>query len=80
MIGMPVVGLATTEMATAIENGVSGYVDTDLRKLIVRMQQLLDDPGLARSLGEGARRRALERFHIDRFVEDWNAAFKAVAM
>src|SRR5436305_383123 len=30
MLGMPVVGLATTEMATVIENGVSGYVDTDI--------------------------------------------------
>ncbi len=25
MLGMPIIGLATTEMATAIENGVSGY-------------------------------------------------------
>jgi hypothetical protein len=72
MTGMPIVGLATTEMATAIENGVSGYVDTDVRNLTVRMHELLKDPQLARRLGEGARRRALERFNIDRFVDDWN--------
>jgi hypothetical protein len=80
MIGMPVIGLATTEMATAIRNGVSGYVDTDVRKLVVHMRRMLDDPAEARMLGEAARRHALERFHIDRFVEDWNAAFRAVAM
>lgn len=80
MIGMPVVGLATTEMATAVENGVSGYVDTDTGRLIAHMQRLLDDPQKARMLGEGARRRAIERFHIDRFVNDWNAAFRMVAM
>jgi hypothetical protein len=80
MIGMPIVGLATTEMATAIQNDVSGYVDTDVRKLVSHMQRLLEDPAEARMLGEGARRHALERFHIDRFVADWNAAFRTVAM
>jgi glycosyltransferase involved in cell wall biosynthesis len=78
MIGMPIVGLATTEMATVIENGVSGYVDTDVAALTARMQELLADPALARRLGQGARERALERFHIDRFISDWNAAFGLV--
>lgn len=78
-IGMPIIGLATTEMATAIENGVSGYVDTDIDKLIPRMQELLRSPAEARRLGEGARRRALERFDIRRFVRDWDATFAEVA-
>ena len=74
-IGMPIVGLATTEMATAVENGVAGYVDTRLDRLVERMRELLDDPAEARRLGEGARRLARERFGIDRFVRDWNNAF-----
>lgn len=78
-IGMPIIGLATTEMATAIENGISGYVDTDVDKLIPRMQELLRSPAEARRLGEGARRRALERFDIRRFVRDWDAVFAEVA-
>ncbi len=78
-IGLPIVGLATTEMATAIENGVSGFVDTDVRKLIDPMRRLLADPAEARRLGEGARRRALERFHIARFVRDWEETFDQVA-
>jgi glycosyltransferase involved in cell wall biosynthesis len=78
MIGMPVVGLATTEMSTVIDNGVSGYVDTNVDALIERMQALIEDPQLARRLGEGARRYASERFHIDRFVDDWNQAFHFV--
>lgn len=78
MIGLPVVGLATTEMSTVIDNGVSGYVDTNVDALIERMQALIDDPQLARRLGEGARRYASERFHIDRFVDDWNQAFHFV--
>ncbi len=76
MIGIPVVGLATTEMATVIENGRSGWVDTDLDVLIARMRRLLADPAEARRLGDGAARRARARFGIDRFVADWNAAFE----
>jgi glycosyltransferase involved in cell wall biosynthesis len=78
MIGMPVVGLATTEMATAIRNDVSGYVDTDVEKLVLRMRQLLEYPEQARRLGAGARRSARERFGIGRFVDDWNAALALV--
>ena len=79
MVGMPVVGLATTEMATVVENGVSGYVDTNVGRLVERMRELLADPAEARRLGEAARRRALERFSIDRFVRDWSDAFALVA-
>lgn len=78
MVGLPIVGLATTEMVTAVENNVSGYVDTNADKLISHMERLLAEPSEARRLGEGARRKALERFNIQRFVADWNEAFAAV--
>jgi glycosyltransferase involved in cell wall biosynthesis len=78
MIGVPIVGLATTEMVTAVENGVSGYVDTDLGRLVDRMRALLADPAEARRLGEGARRVARERFGIERFAADWDAALRLV--
>ncbi len=78
MLGLPVVGLATTEMATAIENGVSGFVDTDPDVLVDRMHDLLGDRTLARRLGEGARRRAQERCGIARFTRDWNRALADV--
>ena len=79
MIGIPVVGLATTEMVTVVENGVSGYLDTNVDNLIERMQELLRDPALARRLGEGARRAALARFGIERFARDWEEALTHVA-
>jgi hypothetical protein len=78
MTGMPVVALATTEMATVIEHGVSGFAATDTRQLAPCMLALLNDAGLARRLGEGARRTALERFSIDRFSADWDAALRYV--
>jgi hypothetical protein len=78
-IGMPIVGLATTELASVIRNGESGCIDTDPSKLVAFMQHLLKDPRYARQLGEGARKLALERFHIDRFVRDWDTTLCQVS-
>ena len=78
MIGMPIVALATTEMATVIDNGVSGYIDTDVDVLVARMQELIADPNHARRLGENARRHAREHFNIERFAADWDATFRLV--
>jgi hypothetical protein len=78
MIGMPVVALATTEMATVIDNGESGFIDTNVQTLIARMQDLLREPQLARQLGAKARARARDRFGIERFAADWDAALRAV--
>lgn len=74
MVGLPIIGLATTEMVTAVQNGVSGYVDTNVGNLVKRMKDLLRWPQDARRLGSAARRYALERFNIRRFVRDWNSA------
>jgi len=78
MVGLPIVGLATTEMVTAVQNGVTGYVSTNVPWLIERMHDLLTSPGQARQLGEAARCQALERFHIDRFSQDWDETFRTV--
>lgn len=78
MVGLPVVALATAEMATVIENGESGFIDTRLAPLLSAMHELVHDPGLARRLGERARRRAHERFGIERFSADWDAALRHV--
>jgi glycosyltransferase involved in cell wall biosynthesis len=78
MLGMPVVALATTEMATVVQNGVSGWIDTDVDQLVKRMRELLADRAEASRLGEGAQRVARERFSIERFVAEWDRAFRDV--
>jgi glycosyltransferase involved in cell wall biosynthesis len=75
MIGLPIVGLATTELVTVIETGVSGYVDTNLNQLVDFMQELIANPERARRLGQNAREAARSRFNIRRFVKDWDQAF-----
>jgi glycosyltransferase involved in cell wall biosynthesis len=78
MLGLPIVGLATTELATTIENGVSGFIHTDVGRLIAEMRNLLTDPDEARRLGEGARRAARARFSIERFARDWDDTLRLV--
>ena len=75
-IGMPVVALATTELPTVIENGVSGYVSCDHAELLERMAELLADREAARRMGANAREVAMTRFSLDRFIHDWHAAFE----
>jgi glycosyltransferase involved in cell wall biosynthesis len=78
MVGMPVVALATAEMATVIDDGANGFIDTRVDRLFDCMRDLLRSPSLARDLGQAARRRAQERFSIERFSADWDAAFRYV--
>ena len=78
MVGAPLVALATTELASVIRDGETGCVDTRLDRLIDAMQRLLRDPAEARRIGDAGRRLAVERFSIDRFVADWDAALRLV--
>ena len=74
-VGLPVVGLATTELVTVIDDGVNGFADTDVDRLVDAMRLLLDDPDLAQRMGAKGREVARDRFGIDRFVRDWHALF-----
>jgi glycosyltransferase involved in cell wall biosynthesis len=74
MTGMPVAGMATTEMSTVIRDGVNGFLDTEVSRLVVNMKRLLDDRNLAIRLGAEGEKTARQRFGIERFVADWNQA------
>lgn len=71
MVGLPIVGLATTEMPMTIHNGISGYVSTRLEELIAVMKRLIAERGEAARLGRGAQAYARRHFNINRFVDDW---------
>jgi hypothetical protein len=77
-VGLPVVGLATSELASVIRSGHDGFLHNDLPTLREVMRELLADQGLARTWGQAARRTALERYGIERFVADWSRLFAEV--
>ena len=78
MMGIPVVGLATTELSAVIENGYSGFIHTDIGYLIDKMKLLINDHSLAKEIGSRGRELALKRFGISRFTSEWEELFKAV--
>ncbi|MGE0227723.1 MAG: glycosyltransferase [Dehalococcoidia bacterium] len=79
MLGLPVVGLATTELATVIQNGRSGYIDTDIDRLTGHVRRLVHNREEAARLGAGARAAALNRFSIERFADEWTTVLEDVA-
>jgi hypothetical protein len=74
--GLPVVALATTELVTVIKNGENGFIDTNVDTLIEYMRRLLADPEEARRIGQAGRHTIRERFNLERFAADWEAAFE----
>lgn len=76
MTGMPVVALATTEYVTVIKDGYSGFIDTNIEKLIEGMKYLIDNPVQAKEMGENAQSLAQEKFNIKRFTNDWKKTFQ----
>ncbi|WP_337176199.1 glycosyltransferase family 4 protein [Paludisphaera sp.] len=79
MVGLPIVALATTEMATAVDDGVTGFLSNDPDALIAPTRALLGDRGLALEMGGRAREAARDRFSIERFASEWEATFATVA-
>src|SRR6185312_6940065 len=57
MTGVPIIGLATTEMSVTIKNNYSGFIDTNVNALIQKMEMLLNDREKAKELGEERRKR-----------------------
>lgn len=78
MVGLPIVGFATTELVSVIKPGINGFLALDPDDLIDDMRRLLYSPELARRVGENGRQYALERFNIARFARDWERLLAAV--
>jgi hypothetical protein len=70
-LGMPVVALATTEAVEAVPPE-AGVVSTDVRVLGARLAELIADRPRAREVGLAARRHALARYGLGRFLADWD--------
>jgi glycosyltransferase involved in cell wall biosynthesis len=77
-LGMPVLVLAATAAPQAVAPE-AGLVSPDPDELAALARRLVADRDLAHEMGLAARRHALARFGIERFVQDWEVALKEVA-
>lgn len=92
MVGIPVVAIGKElaqnvegapymnfyEGHEIIEDGVSGFVSDDLEYLRRRIQQLLDDESLAKSIGAAGRRRAIELWSKKKIKMEWETFLKGL--
>jgi glycosyltransferase involved in cell wall biosynthesis len=78
MVGVPVIGLATTEMVRVIKNNHNGYLDTNIENLMNQMEKLLSNHELANEWSLNAKETANEKFNIDRFKNNWMETFHEV--
>jgi hypothetical protein len=70
-LGMPVVALDSTEVSEAVPPG-AGVVSTRVEALTEAVRRLVADRDEAREMGRRARRAALDRYGLARFVSDWD--------
>jgi glycosyl transferase family 1 len=77
-LGMPVVALATTEAVEAVPPE-AGFISTRVDGLASALRGYVADPELARRHGQEARRVALERFGLERFLSDWDGLLEEVS-
>jgi hypothetical protein len=78
LLGMPVVVLDATEASRAVPPD-AGALSSNVDELVGAARMLLRDPDEAARRGQNARRAALERYGIERFLRDWDAAFADAA-
>ncbi|MDK3257062.1 glycosyltransferase [Blastococcus capsensis] len=76
-LGMPVVGLATTEVVEAVP-GDAGVLATRPDRLWAAVREFVHDEDAARLAGKAARAAALERYGLDRFLRDWDGLLEEV--
>ncbi len=74
-LGMPVLAIAGTAAPEAVPAG-GGTVSADPAILVRAARRWLADPDEARETGRIARRHALDRFGLPRFLMDWQRTLK----
>jgi len=70
-LGLPVVAVASTEAARAVPPE-AGVVSANPQELVAAMRALLAEPERAAAVGREARRAALDRYGLPRFLSDWD--------
>jgi hypothetical protein len=77
-LGMPVVAVGATEVHEAVP-AEAGVVSTQVEVLADAVRRLVADPDEARERGTAARAAALERYGLERFLDDWDQLLEEVS-
>ena len=67
---MPVI--TTLNRTSPIHNGVNGFISKDISFLRRCAKELLNNPVMAKELGEKARQTVIDKFNIQTYLDKWN--------
>jgi len=70
--GCAIVSTANCMIPEIIENGKNGLISNDPQELRGFLQLLLKDEDLAKELGDNARKTIVEKYNLEKFVDNWN--------
>ena len=77
--GCAVVSTSTCEIPNIIKHGSNGFLSNDEGELRSYVKMLLEEPHLARMMGDAARQTIKQLFSEERYIEEWNSIFDTVA-
>lgn len=74
--GAAIVSASTCMIPEVFTDGVDAYLSNDVSVLRKRIRELLNEPEKAREMGLRARQTIIDRFSMERFINDWNYLFE----
>lgn len=78
-VGLPVVARPIPGVSDVVRDGVNGYLRETPDQLAAAVQRLLNDPQLARRMGEVGRRLVEERHDARRLAPRWRSVYSRLA-
>lgn len=76
---LPVVSTDNYLISEIVINGYNGYKTNSEAEQFKHLQRLLADKDEREELGKNARQTIIDKFPLDKFVENWNKVFDKVA-
>ncbi len=71
--GLPVVATPSSAIPDYVEHGISGFLTNDPVEMRYYLELLLTNDNMASKMGMAGREIILEKFGLQRFVDDWNS-------
>ena len=74
--GTPVVSTKNPMLCEIIQHGKNGFLSDNPDEMRNICQELIKNKDLAQQVGYNSRQTILERFPLNKFIENWNSIFK----
>ena len=75
--GLPAVANDAVGNRDVVRHGITGFVSHDADDMAGSLARLIDDAALRRAMGDRARSEALQRFRLERLVDDFERLYAA---